>query len=68
MLYSGVSRGTKFEFSKKIKGEALDARNKLREVTSPGPHAGPVIIGPALGLLVLWWYCIKYKERALGWY
>ena len=50
------------------RGEALDARKKLGKVTIPGPHAGPVIIGPALGLLVLWWYCIKYKERALGWY
>ena len=35
-------------------GEALDARKKLGKVTSPGPHAGPVIIGPALG--TCWYY------------
>ena len=48
--------------------DASMLENKLGKVTSPGPPPGPIIIGPALGLLVLWWYCIKYKERALGWY
>ena len=38
---------------KLVQGGALDARKKLGKVTSPGPHAGPVIIGPALGL---WYY------------
>ena len=37
-----------------VQGEAFDARTKLGKVTSPGPHAGPVIIGPALE--TCWYY------------
>ena len=53
ILYHVSSNQNKFE-GLLVQGEAFDARTKLGKVTSPGPHAGPVIIGPALG--TCWYY------------